>query len=375
MRKIAYIASAILFILLLTTVSAFALEPDISQSQFDALNAGRVEEAVPDDASDMLNGIGIMDGLDYENVLSELMENAGGSIGSIIRKGVKSAALIVVIAVLSSMLTSLAEGTAPDSVRTYAPIAGIVAVSVVAVGDVGAFIGLGSAAVDDLNSFSKALLPTLSAAGAASGAFTSAAAKYAATALFFDVLISVARNVLMPIVYAYLAAVIANAAFGLDALSGIAKFLKWVATTILTVMMLGFVTYLTLSGIITGATDAVTTRIAKTAIGASLPVVGGIISDAASTILAGASILKNAIGVFGMLAILAICLLPFLKLAVHYICYKIAAGLTSCVSEQRLSNLVGGIGTAFGLVMGMTGACAIMIFLSVISMMKAVTPV
>lgn len=52
---------------------------------------------------------------------------------------------------------------------------------------------------------------------------------------------------------------------------------------------------------------------------------GGIISDAAETVLAGAGMLKNTVGVFGMLAILAACAYPFLQLGVQYLLYKLTA--------------------------------------------------
>ena len=57
---------------------------------------------------------------------------------------------------------------------------------------------------------------------------------------------------------------------------------------------------------------------ARSAIGTAIPVVGGIISDAADTILAGAGVLRQSVGVVGTLTVLAICvrkelLLPLLS--------------------------------------------------------------
>ena len=68
-------------------------------------------------------------------------------------------------------------------------------------------------------------------------------------------------------------------------------------------------------------------KVAKAAISGVVPVVGGIISDASETVLAGAGMLKNTIGVFGTLAILAACAYPFLQLGVQYLLYKLTAFL------------------------------------------------
>ena len=48
-------------------------------------------------------------------------------------------------------------------------------------------------------------------------------------------------------------------------------------------------------------------KAAKFTISNMVPVVGGVISDTAETLLAGASVLRNAAGVFGMLAVIGIC--------------------------------------------------------------------
>lgn len=86
---------------------------------------------------------------------------------------------------------------------------------------------------------------------------------------------------------------------GNEGLKRIAGTLKWVVTSVLTVVLLVFVGYLTVSGVIAALPDAVTVKAAKFTMSSLVPVVGGILSDAAETVLAGARILKNAVGVFG----------------------------------------------------------------------------
>ncbi len=249
---------------------------------------------------------------------------------------------------------------------------GTIAIAAVAVTDVGSFLKLGSETITELSTFSKVLLPTLTAAAAASGAVTSAAVKYAATALFIDVLITIAERFIVPLIFAYTAAVIANAAIGGDELQGAVNALKWIAVTTLSAILLVFIAYLSISGVISGTADALTSRVAKTTLSTILPVVGSIISDAASSIIAGAGMLRNAVGVFGLLVISAICLTPFIRLGVQYLCYKLAAAVTATVSGGRISKLIGGIGTAFGIMMGLTGSMAVLLYFSIISLIQAV---
>ena len=142
--------------------------------------------------------------------------------------------------------------------------------------------------------------------------------------------------------------------------------------SVLTILLLIFVAYLSVSGVIAGTTDAVAIKAAKFAVSGMVPVVGGILSDAAETVLAGAGILKNSVGVVGMLAVLAICVVPFLQLGIHYLAYKFTAALTATISESRMAGLVSAIGGAFGLVLGMTGACALLLLISMVSAISLV---
>ena len=53
-----------------------------------------------------------------------------------------------------------------------------------------------------------------------------------------------------------------------------------------------------------------------------------------------------------MLAVLAACAYPFLQLGVQYLLYKLSAFLAAAVGPPGLSKLIGGLGGAFGLVLG-----------------------
>lgn len=141
-------------------------------------------------------------------------------------------------------------------------------------------------------------------------------------------------SLLLPLVYAYIAASAAYAAVGNEGLKRIGGTLKWVVTSVLTTVLLLFVGYLTVSGVIAGTADAATIKAAKFTMSSMVPVVGGILSDAAETVLAGAGILRNAVGVFGMLAVLCMCVAPFLQLGIHYLAYKITAALSATVSAR-----------------------------------------
>ena len=234
-------------------------------------------------------------------------------------------------------------------------------------------MGLGEETIRELNVFSKALLPTLSAATAAGGGAVSASVRQVATVFFSDLLMSLIHGLLFPMVWVFVALSAADAILPAGRLGGIARGLQKAVTWLLSGSLLLFTGYLSLSGAFATSADGLALRMARSAIGTAIPVVGGIISDAADTILAGAGVLRQSVGVVGTLTVLAICVLPFLKLGIQYLLLKLAAFFAATVAPEPLVRLVSSLSTAFGLVLGMTGAAALLLLISVASSVMMVS--
>lgn len=347
-----------------------AAQPPTVDRQAEAMELDKVREAMPPEAGEILGGLQPTETGMGDKGLERLWKAAKEDVLGIFKNALSSALKIIAVVLLCTAAgAAMGDGSAKEMVR----FGTTVSVAAVAVSNVHSFIGLGIETLYRLSDYSKALLPAMCTAAASAGAFTSASAKYAATALFLDVLISLSTKFIMPLISIYLAAVVANAVLDKDKLANVSKFLKWACTTSLSLLVTGFVAYLGMTGLISGKADQVAARLTKTALGTALPVVGSILSDTAETLVAGAGLLRNAIGIFGLLAVSAVCLLPFLKLGIHYLVYKGTAAFTEALADKRLAELVSDVGTAFGMLLALVGAGGIMLFISVISSMKAVT--
>ena len=305
-------------------------------------------------------------GAALDDGLAELVDTGTRELAGIIRRAVRSSVLILLILLFCGLAETVQEGAGGSPSRSVS-LAGTLAVTAVAVADVNALLGMGTGAIARMTSFANVLLPTVAALTAATGAVTGAAARQLAAALFSDLLVNLIHGLLVPLLYGYIAASAAQAAVGENRLKRLADLLKWTVTTVLTVVTMAFVGYLTASGVVAGTADAATVKAAKFAISGAIPVVGGILSDAAETVLASAGILKGTGGGFGMVTILGICLIPLLQLAVHYLAYKLTAALASALGDGPVCGLVDRLGGAFGLVLGMTGACCLLLLIALVS--------
>lgn len=298
-----------------------------------------------------------------ERIESAFTETLSGGLSGVIKRSLS----IIAVAVICAVLTVFCDD-APE----YVSLGGCAAIAIISVSDVNSFVSSGADVITALSGFSKTLLPAMCAASAACGTLSSATVKYAASVLFLDSFVTIAQSVILPVIYAYLAAGMASSSFGSKSLKDISALLKRACTLLMTAAALGFTAYISISSIVASGGDAVASKLAKTAISTALPVVGGIISDAAGTVVAGAEAMRNTLGVFGMIALLAICVSPFAVMALNYVGYKLTAAAVKSFGCARLGELTGCIGSAVGMLLGLVGCCAMILFVSMAVSIKAV---
>ena len=334
-------------------------------------DAGAAGQALPAGAAEALEGVEVesadLDG-GLERIGAFLRENFGGTL----KEALVPLGAVLAVTVLCAVAEQL-NFAAKDSGFDFVAFGGCLAIAAATVTDLRSAVALGGETVRALSEYSHALLPTLTTAAVMSGAAVSAGAKYAAAALLSDVLLTAAESLILPLICAYTATVTAGAALGTDQLSSAAKMLQWLTKTLMKALVIAFTGYLALTGVLKGAADAAAVKAAKSALSAALPVVGRTISDAAESLVAGASITRNAIGSFGMLAVLAAVALPVLRLGLRVALYKAVAAVAAAASGGRLTKLLEGIGNACSMLLGLVGAAAAFMFLAILSLLQTVT--
>ena len=280
--------------------------------------------------------------------------------------GVCGAVIAVVMAV------SLME-TLPGSSSRTVELAGTVAVAVMLLGASDSMIGLGTDTVGEISEYGKLFLPVMTAAMAAQGGVTTASALYAGSAFFNSFLSGMIASVLTPMVYLFLALSICSGAVGEDVLKKLRDTAKWTTVWVLKTILYIFTGYIGITRVVSGTTDAAALKAAKLTISGVVPVVGGILSDASEAVLVSAGTVKNAAGVYGLLAILAVWLGPFVKIGTHYLMLKLTAGICGIFANKRMSELVNDFAAAMGFVVAMTGAVSLMLMISTVCFMKGVS--
>lgn len=273
-----------------------------------------------------------------------------------------------------ALVCSISVALSPDSkANTYLELSACCGVSLLLAGSFDTVFSQTTDTLNRLSDYAKTAVPAFFATVAASGTAVSASVKYASVCFAIDAFIRLSQDVLLPLIYSFLALSICESLFENTLLSSVGKMTKWCALTALTLFTTAFCVYISLAGVISGSTDVLAVKATKTVISTTLPVIGGILSDSASSILAAAGVIKNSAGVFCLLAVCALCVGPFAVLLVKMLVFRAAAAISEQICGGRLAKLIGNMGAALAMLLALVGSYGIMLFLSFMSGIRVVS--
>lgn len=353
MRKI--LTLIVLALLLCTT--AFAEEDYGADALMDGLDA---------ETQELLGDASPTQTADFTKTLYSIFSNAVTGAESSLREAVRTACVLL----LTVMLCGFAENMNGRFSPRLCTMAGALGITAACTRDLTGMMGLAAETIERITAYCTLSLPVMASTAAASGALTSGTVLYTAANLFSDVLLQVMKRLLVPTVYAFAAVACAECACAQPKLGKLRELLGWVITNGMKLLMYGFTGFLTVSGIFSAGADEAAVKAAKSAVSVMLPVVGGIVSDAADSVLAGAKLLRSTVGVFGLLAALAVGLLPFFRIAAHYLALKLAAAVGGTVGSSELSSLLSSLASAMGFMLAMVGCAVLMAMVSFVCFMK-----
>ena len=256
------------------------------------------------------------------------------------------------------------------NVKVGVSLATALLIGILLLGTGNTMVSLAADTIHELSEYAKLLLPVMAGALAAQGGATTSAALYTATALFSSILSRLIAAVLIPVAYIFLALSVASSASGNDMLGKLKDLVMRLCSWSLKTLLAVFTGFLSITGVVSGTTDAAAAKLTRAAISGMVPVVGGILSEATESVLVGAGMVKNAAGVYGMLAAAAVCIGPFLQIGVQYLLLKATGAFCSLFAGKQVSGLVLDFSACFGLLLGMTGATILLLTISIICFMK-----
>lgn len=307
------------------------------------------------------------DPLSFGSGLAELLFGAVAAI----RPDLLEAGRICLGLTATVLLISILH-TVSGRTKTVANLAGTAAIAASLLLSANSHITLAASTITELSEYGKLLMPVMTAAMAAQGGTVTSAALYTATALVSSLGANLMKKWLLPMVYLFLMLTLANSATGEAMLKRLRDLLKWALTWCLKTLLTLFTTYMGLTNVISGTADAAAVKAARATLSTAVPVVGSILANASETVLVSAGLVKNAAGMYGIFALLALFVEPFLRIGVHYLMLKATAAVCGIFGCKEMTDLIAGFSEALGLLLAMVGAVCLLLLIAAVCFLKGV---
>lgn len=336
--KILVTASA-LFILFAINISAQSDTGDFYAEQYEKSGAEDIEDSLPDETRNYLseNGIDPSD-CDWVNKLS-----VGGVFGHIwgflksgaaepLKAGAEITAIILITAALAS--AELKGGAASAAIyAAAASAAGIIAKPVFSA------VAASVCALKGTGTFMLSFIPVFAVITAASGKPITSASMSALLLAAAQGVTYISSFIVTPLMGGYLAVSISGAVSPLVKKTEIASIIKRLFCFIMAFVSTVFVGILGIQTAVNSSADSLTAKTAKFIIGSSVPVAGGILSEALGTVTASMGLLKSSVGIYGAVA----CAAVILPLAAELLVWRAVLTVTSAVAELFSLSVISGI--------------------------------
>lgn len=317
----------------------------------------RAERNLPDSAQPFAGRLSLQDADKAGEKAQMIIERTLEKAPQVVRSAVKTVISIFAVCALGGIASSVAEN---KNTKMILNLTGVSAVTMISFGSISSMMAMCETAVSEMSVFMKALMPAIAAAAAMGGAPASGTATCFGTLLFSEAYLFTAQKVIMPLVYAYIAITAANAPLGNMMLKKSGDFIKWVCSAVMKLGVTLFIGYLGVTNAVAGSADALAVKTVKFAVSGTLPVVGSVLADASETLLAGASMLKNSIGIFGLLAVLATVLWPIINIGIYNLIFKAGAAVSASVTQREIGDFAYELSDAYSVIFGAMGACAML---------------
>ncbi|KXG76795.1 stage III sporulation protein AE [Thermotalea metallivorans] len=277
---------------------------------------------------------------------------------------------LIVFAVLCAFLNNLSDAFESDGVGKLAYMTCYIVIIAIAIQSFAIATQIGVDAIDEMVMLMQALLPVLLTLLMSMGGIASSALFQPMIIASVGIISTLMKNIVMPLIFFSVILTIVNYLSSKIQVSKLASFLKQICIILIGFMLTIFIGVITIQGLAASATDGVTIRTAKFAVGL-IPIVGGFISDAADAIFGCSLVLKNALGGLGLFLLTLMVMMPLLKILSLILIYKLASALIEPMMDNALPDCLNDLSNSLMMVFGTVLSVAMMFFMAVTIMIGA----
>ncbi|MCH5211838.1 MAG: stage III sporulation protein AE [Oscillospiraceae bacterium] len=301
----------------------------------------------------------------------DILNNITKEIFNEVQSFSKTAAIILVMALLSSTVGTLNSSLGENSGGRAAFFTFFTVISGLALSCFGTALSYGTEVVGHMTSFMNKLTPVLILSLFTCCKSISAAAFEPVLSGAVYVMSIVIEKCLVPLMTFSAVLSVAGNIGETTSISGFIKIVKSITKWLMAFVITLFTGINAIYGFSASSLDAVSAKTIKFAVGSLVPVVGGFLSDTLDTVTTSAGLIKNAVGVSGIIIMCGICIVPVIKLGVMQLLLKLCAAMAEPVTDKRISGMLWSISEAVTSVFGVVILTAVLFVVNICIILRA----
>lgn len=244
---------------------------------------------------------------------------------------------ILIITVACSILSNLQSTFEKDTVAQLAHYACYIILAMLMINSFMLALDLGKKTVTQMVSFMQIILPILLTLLTAIGGANTRLIFHPVVIGVVNIIGSLIKNLVFPLIFfTFIIGVISNISEKVQ-FSKLSELMRQIIIVLISASFTVFIGIITMYGI--GANiDGVTIRTAKFAVDNFVPIIGKFLSDAVEAVVGCSAILKNGVGMIGLVVLFFICIAPAIKITVLIFTYKVIAALVEPIASINISS-------------------------------------
>jgi stage III sporulation protein AE len=251
---------------------------------------------------------------------------------------------LVVICIIIGLMKNLADSFSEDTVSTLGVIVCSCCVMVLCLKSFMDIYIICSSVVETMTVTMQVLLPVMVPLLIAMGGFTSGGVLNPLIVTAITIFNSIIQKFIMPAVYLSCIFILVNSLSDRDYVKKLALLIRGVAVTAIGLAVTLFSGLTIIQGLVTKTADGMLAKTAKYSVDNFVPIVGSFAADSLDLILSCTTIIKNGIGIFGLLIILTLLIVPMIKILAVALVFKLSAVVIEPIGNKTISDCLNEVG-------------------------------
>ena len=315
--------------------------------------------------SDLINSA-ITGKIDNNKILKKLLKIFGKEIVS----SLKTIIAVLVIVLIHSIIKAVADNLETSNIsKTIYYVQYILIVTIVMSNFSDLILSITST-IQNLIGFMNSLVPLLITLMIYTGNIATSSLLEPIILIIIEFISNIILTLILPGVSIITALMVVSKLSDKVQIGKLTKFLKSSIVWFLGIILTVFVGVVSLEGTLASSVDGITAKTAKAAVSSMIPVVGKILGDSVDSVLGCGLVLKNALGVVGVIIIIGICATPIIKLSVLTIMYSLSSAIIEPLADEKIVKLLEDFSGIFKLLLGILCATSVLLIIGTTLVIK-----